>query len=95
MAYNRYPRVGVRKGIQESEGGLGNGVAGNGVSDWNEVEDQAWMVWDGRSVQSGTFEGWKGLCLTVLGWGQYWLHHYMVSSRDVFIEESEGNRKAF
>lgn len=71
---------GVRKGILESEDGLGDRVAGSGVSVWNEVEDQAWMVWDGRSVQSGTFEGYRRLCLTVLGWGQGCLHHNMVSA---------------
>lgn len=27
------------------------------------LEDQAWMVWGGRSVQSGVFEGWRGIML--------------------------------
>lgn len=85
--------MGVRKGILESEGGLGDRVAGSGVSGWNEVEDQAWMVWDRRSVQSGTFEGCRGLCLIVLGWGRAVYTIIWCQSRDAFVEESEGNRK--
>lgn len=83
--------------------GSGDGVAGSGVSDWNEtILGLGGLRWEVCAV-SGTFLGVAGaggqVYLTGQGWGQGCLHHNLVLSEegnemgcgDVFIEESEGN----